>query len=258
MIALSVMLLVSATEGSDCGPAVERNWQEEVRASEEVRKACAGAERDLFSAYWTGKLIDLEFSGGAPREQALCYIRAVAGVTFDSSDEESDQWSVNSRINGLVIAYRPSAYDFFAAQMKTSPERIHRGLREALLAHGQPEAMEEYFAARRVQVREKQPAMTLIAPYQYQEMLETGGCMVRPCSAHVNDLLTVVAGNLDIVENDIEVVTGRWPAACAAPRFTQPLDETRTIGNQVLQLIERILRGEATIGKIRKPDMWRM
>src|SRR5260221_8054139 len=242
----TVVLLVAAAiaESVYCGSRTISI--EEVDAWEKVRTACGGAERDLFSAGLYGHLFDLEFTSGTPRGGALCFLKTVDSVTFDSRDSDHDQRDGTAKMTMLVDPYLPSAYDFFAAQMKAAPERIHRGLREALVTHGQPEAIEEYFATRRVEIGEKKRAVTLIEPYQYREMLETGGCIVRPCSPRVNDLLAVISTNLDIVEKDLESVMDRRPSASSTPGIAEQMDERRADASQLLQLVGHIRRGEAT------------
>jgi hypothetical protein len=118
--------------------------------------------------------------------------------------------------------------------------------------------MEEYFAVRRVQVSEKKPPTVLIESYHYHELLETGRCMVAPCSPREGRLLAVVKANLDIVEKDLEAVIDRRPSPCATPGTARSMDGWRADALQVLQIVARIRRGEATIGKIRKRDMWKM
>src|SRR5258706_14322958 len=81
--------------------------------------------------------------------QVRCLLQTIGATTFDARNQTADQTIVDLKIDLLLGAHTPAAYDGFAGYLGTSPDRVRHGLMAALVDVGQPDALRAWFADRR-------------------------------------------------------------------------------------------------------------
>ena len=213
--------------------------------------ACDGAWKEVEDAAAALVHLDRQGSTDAGRQKMLCLLRAINETRFDARDSGYDQVLANQAIRVLVGVYGPANYDFFAAQLNVQTDRVRRGLLGALIERGHPEALEEYFAIRRKRLGEagSLPA-NVAAPAVFKPLVERGMCVAPLCSRRLEETLQVIDTNLDLLTMELKANAVLQPVSTSIEEVRR-VAQVRADSRDLLAMIERIRRGEATIGKIR-------
>jgi hypothetical protein len=221
-------------------------------AANPLSAACNGTWGEVMDArYSLQKLKGIETP--AVQQKATCLLHAIDVTTFDARDPQWDAFLAAEDVRFLVGAFGQSGYDFFATQIPLHHERVRAALAGVLFQHGQPDAVALYFGERReqltrgAQIGEQARAI----PSRYRPLLEKGECPEPLCSSRMPETLRVVGENLDIVQKDLEGTTTLKPRAGASDQEVKDLEKRRADARDLLEVVGRLRRGEATIGKVR-------
>jgi hypothetical protein len=185
-----------------------------ARGEEPLERACGGAWRQFMKVSWSP--IDLD------RERVTCLLSAIGN--------ERDQWTVDSNINILIFAHRPSAYDFFASQLDAHGSRVHHALLRTLVATGQPDAVRAFFAEPRPADLNDIAAELLF----YAVSLHGTPCHVRVCSARLAESREIFRANLDRVELDLQAAADLRAAPGASRDEMSKVERLRAKAHELL------------------------
>jgi hypothetical protein len=219
-------------------------------AADPLRGACSGAWNEVMDAIYAFRTLDSIQTRGV-QQKATCLLQAISTTTFDVRDSKWDAYLAAENVRFLVGAYGPEGYDFFAAQIPLQQGRVGAALTGVLVQHGQPEAVARYFAQRREQLaRGEQATDSRAFATRYRPLLERGECSEPLCSSRMAETLRVVRENLAVVQHDLETVASLTSRAGATEQEIKDLETRRADARDLLEVVGRVRRGEASIGKI--------
>lgn len=170
---------------------------EQARAAQAVESACNHAWSSMMRASLERHLMHID---DAHTAQVSCFLKTLSTTTFASYDSDFDQSYVDSYVRGLLYAYAPSDYGYFANQIEVFPGRVQHGLLSALLNVGDPKATRMYFEAKHAPAQ-AQPLSRNMLDY-YRVMVE-GRCHQVGCSPRFAESVAIVRANLDVVETEL-------------------------------------------------------
>jgi hypothetical protein len=219
-------------------------------AADPLRGACGGAWNEVMDAIYAYRTLDGIRTRGV-QQKATCLLQAISTTTFDVRDAKWDGYLAAENIRFLVGAYGPEGYDFFAAQIPLQEGRAGAALTGVLMQHGQPEAVARYFTQRREQLaRGEHTTDSRAFASRYRPLLERGDCSEPLCSSRMAETLRVVREHLDVVQQDLETVASLTPRAGATGQEIKDLETRRADARDLLEVVGRVRRGEASMGKV--------
>src|SRR5260370_16135852 len=119
------------------------------------------------------------------------------------------------------------------------------------MERGHPEAFEEYFASRRtILARGESLSASPGVAAVFRPLIERGTCGAKLCSGRVDETLRVIHSNLDVLTMELTATSLVEPLSLADEEVRR-VERVRAEANDLLRTIERVRRGEATIGRIR-------
>jgi hypothetical protein len=242
LILVAGLLIAATSHGQTIVASSELPAAEKALAT-----ACGGAWSSVMPAVLSGKRLAPDEARTA---QIRCLLEALGATTFDARNQTADQTFVDLKVDLLLGAYTPDAYDGFATHLGTSPDRVRHGLLAALVDVGQPDAMRAYFADRRKQLDDRTLPGSLSTPTRYRALL-TGRCSKAPCSPRLAESLMVVRANLDVAAAELHATLELTAPVAASAEELQKTAAVHREAGELIQAINRIERGEATIGKVR-------
>ncbi len=231
LILLAGLLVAAVAHGQTIMASSELPAAEKTLAS-----ACGGAWSAVMPAVLSGNRLAPDEARTA---QVRCLLQTIGATTFDARNQTADQTFVDLKIDLLLGAYTPAAYDVFATHLGTSPDRVRHGLIAALIDAGQPDAMRAYFADRRTQLDHHNLPGSLSAPTLYRALL-AGHCSKAPCSPRLSESLTVVRANLDIVAAELHATLELTPPVAASADELQKMAAVHREAGELLQTIDRM------------------
>ncbi len=244
-IGILVFVLLASVAGAQESERSRRN------PLEALGMACDGAWKEVDRTVAALAHLDREGSTSAGRERISCLLGAINETRFDERDSQYDQLQTDQVMRILVSVYGQTNYDFFAAQTKVQPDRVRHGLLAALMERGHPEAFAEYFASkRRTLARGEALPASPGAAGVFSPLIERGTCGAALCSERLEETLRVIDANLDILTTELKVTTRVQPLS-ADDADARRVERVRADARALLGEVERIRRGEATIGRIR-------
>lgn len=174
------------------------------------------------------------------QEKVTCLLAAISTARFDAHDRRWSDFLAGEDIHLLVGVYGPEGYDFFASQIPIQADLVRRALTGTLMLHGHPDAVVAYFASRRAGREKPDEGLRAVgASTLFGSLIERGECAEPICSKRVNETLRIVSENLDVVESDLLKAS------------EAPSPEQRQRASDLLQIVQRVRRGEATVGHVR-------
>jgi hypothetical protein len=213
-----------------------------------MNAACDGAWRDVHAAALEGRRLGATLSAPAGRGRLLCLIGALGTIQHGDSDGYN-RWMIIEKTSILLGVYGPEAFDFFAQQMDAQEASVQTAIRMALLDVGQPEAFSRYFAFRRERLArgEEWNRENTTSPTLFDNLIAKGACAALICSSRTSETLRIVSENLDIVQMELE---GALRAALSE-RITSRTESNalHASAQRVLEMVERVRRGEVAIGR---------
>ena len=212
-------------------------------ARPELASACGGAWQQVQDAVASLRRLD-PVTTDEQLAKLDCLVTAISNETFHARDPQFDQVLRSEKVRVLVGTYGPANYDVIARFLPAAPERVRQPLIAALIERGQPEAFEAYFADKRAPLasgRGTEGSAASVAVFS--PLIERGACAAAVCSNRISETLRIVHGNLDIVAAQM----------AQASRGSGESDRDRRIRADAKRLgdeIEKVRRGELTIGQI--------